>query len=153
MKWQLFCILATSHRLPSNKHLYLPTCCAHHCPSRKSAPWSCRQEFSLQRCRGDSLCNGHDCIRDAEQWPKWLHILLMSRGVWRCSCFGRGWYFLLVSWSTWKTHSTPMAVCLQTGYRMRISALPVITSSQGNLIHQSVKFQIYWKSVYIILKQ
>ena len=83
-------ILATSHRLPSSKHTYLPTCCTHHCPSRKSALRSCRQEFNLKRCR-DSLCNGRDCSRDAESDQSGSAFLLMSRGVWRCSCLVSGW--------------------------------------------------------------
>ena len=105
MKWQWFRILATSHRLPSSKtdissHLLcLPLSFQKVCSSKLQTgiqPAEMQRGLSVQ---------WHDCIRDAEQWPKWLHILLMSRGVGRCSCFGRGWYFLLVSWAGEKAHS------------------------------------------------
>ena len=106
MKWQWFSILATSHRLPSSKtdissHLLGP-------PLSFQRVCSSKLQTGIQPAemqRGLSV-QWHDCVRDAEQWPKWLHILLMSRGVGRSSCFGRGWYFLLVSWAGEKAKIT-----------------------------------------------
>ena len=137
---------------PEIKHISLFSFCVPHCPYRKSGPEFVDKSSACRDAEGKLCAMGPILAEMQSTDPSGSTFLLTSRGMVRCSCFERGWYFLLVSWSTWKTHSTPMAVCLQTGYRMRISALPVITSSQGKLIHQSIMFQIYWKSVYIVLK-
>ena len=137
---------------PEIKHISLFSFCVPHCPYRKSGPEVADKSSACRDAEGKLCAMGPIVAEMQSTDPSGSTFLLTSRGVGRCSCFGRGWYFLLVSWSMWRTHSTPMAVCLQTGYRMRISALPVITSSQGKLIHQSIMCQIYWKSVYIVLK-
>ena len=136
---------------PEIKHMSLFSFCVPHCPYRKSGPEFVDKSSACRDAEGKLCAMGPIVVEMQSTYPSGSIFLLTSRGVGRCSCFGRGLYFFLVSWSTWKTHSTPMAVCLQTGYRMRISALPVISSSQGKLINQS--FQTYWKSVYILLKQ
>ena len=136
---------------PEIKHISLFSFCVLRCPYRKSGPEFVDKSSACRDAEGKLCAMGPIVVEMQSTYPSGSIFLLTSRGVGRCSCFGRGLYFFLVSWSTWKTHSTPMAVCLQTGYRMRISALPVVSSSQGKLINQS--FQTYWKSVYILLKQ
>ena len=67
-------ILATSHRLPSSKiyissRLLRPPLSFQKGCSRKVQTGV--QPAEMQR---DSLCTGHDCITDAEQWPRQLRL-------------------------------------------------------------------------------
>ena len=137
---------------PEIKHIPLFSFCVPYCPYRNSGPEFVDKSSACRDAESKLCAMGPNVAETQSTDPRGSTFLLMSRGVGRGSCLGRGWYFLLVSWSRWKTHSTPKAVCLQTGCRMRMSSLPVIISSQGKLIHQSIKFQIYWKTVYIVLK-
>ena len=138
---------------PEIKHIPLFSFCVPQCPYRKSGPEVADRSSACRDVQGKLCAMGPIVAEMQSTDPRGSTFLLMSRGVGRGSCLGRGWYFLLVSWSMWKTHCTPMAVCLQTGYRMRISSLPVIASSQGKWIHQSIKFQVILKKCYILLKQ
>ena len=137
---------------PEIKHMSLFSFCVPHCPYRKSGPEFVDKSSACRDAEGKLCAMGPIVAEMQSTDPSGSTFLLRSRGVGRRSCFGRGDTFSKFR-NRWKTQSTPMAVCLQTGYRMKISALPEITSSQGKLIHPAVMFQIYWKSVYILLKQ
>ena len=135
------------------KHIPLFSFCVAHCPYRNSGPEFVDKSSACRDAESKLCAMGPNVAETQSTDPRGSTFLLMSRGVGRGSCLGRGWHFLLVSWSRWETQSTPRVVCLQTGYRMRISSLPVIASSQGKWIHQSIKFQVILKKCYILLKQ
>ena len=82
---------------PEIKHVSLFSFCVPHCPYRKSGPEVADKSSACRDAEGKLCAMGPIVAEMQSTDPSGSTFLLTSRGVGRCSCFGRGWYFLLVS--------------------------------------------------------